>query len=435
MPRSAEGYLRRQALWYGLPGFVLTLLGVPLYVYLPNYLHEHWEVGLGVIGVALLATRLLDMLTDPLVGAWSDQRQRRLSRRGQMLLGAGVLLPGLYGLFFPVDAWLQAQPFWYLWGVGSVTFLGWTLMSVPYQALVNDATMESSAKTQLTLSREGFGIVGVVFVLALPTLLSEAPTAQVVFEWTFWTVGLALIVSLLALSRLRLPAANVSSTVAHSGFVSSLSDYRHLWHGSPGAYRLMGPYFLNNLANAFPATLFLLFVNDALALSSQAGLLLLVYFASGLLALPFWLWLSKRVGKLAAWRSSILLAVIGFFGLYWVESGDFETYLLVCVVTGLSLGADMALPASLQADVVQRLREQGQDVASRLFGLWGFLTKLALALAVGLALPLLDFLGIGSQAAIATIALWGFYAFVPVLLKVIVLIWLMKSFQKCVIEA
>jgi len=188
----------------------------------------------------------------------------------------------------------------------------------------------------------------------------------------------------------------------------------------------MGPYFLNNLANAFPATLFLLFLTHALGLSAQAGLLLLVYFLSGLLALPVWLWLAKRWGRLQAWRWSLVGALIGFSGLAWVESGDFYGYLAVCVLSGLSLGADMALPAAMQAQVVQALRDQGVEMAGRLFGLWGLLTKLALALAVGMALPLLDFLGVNDNTPMAIDALWVMYALVPWGLKVLTLGWLYR---------
>ncbi|MDR9498803.1 MAG: MFS transporter [Hydrogenovibrio sp.] len=426
MPANADPLRRSEMLRYGLPGFVLTLLGVPLYVYLPNYFHDNWQVSLGVIGAALLVTRLLDMVTDPLVGVWSDQWQARIGRRSQMALGALVLLVGLYGLFFPFEVWLQAMPFVYLFAVSSVAFLGWTLMSVPYQALVADLTTDHHAKTRLTLSREGFGLLGVVVVLALPTILSLAPTAPALFEWVWWLVLGGLVVSLSGLLRLDTVQRLDPATATRTSLWQSLYGYRRLWQQHRQAYALMGPYFVNNLANAFPATLFLLFVTHALALEPEAGPLLLVYFACGLLALPFWLWLSKRVGKLAAWRWSMITAVIGFSGLYWVEAGDYERYLLVCAVTGLSLGADMALPASLQADVVQRLREQGMDAASRLFGLWGLLTKLALAVAVGVALPWLEALGLDQATPEAVSALWVFYALIPILLKLFVLLWLQR---------
>ena len=68
---------------------------------------------------------------------------------------------------------------------------------------------------------------------------------------------------------------------------------------------------------------------------------------------------------------------------------------MVCVLTGLCLGADMALPPAIQADVADwdRLRYRRNRTAG-LFSLWNMATKLALALAAGLLLPTLAALGI-----------------------------------------
>ena len=72
----------------------------------------------------------------------------------------------------------------------------------------------------------------------------------------------------------------------------------------------------------------------------------------------------------------------------WLKTGDVGAFALICVVTGLCLGADLALPPAIQADVADwdRLRFRRNRTAG-LFALWGMATKLALALAAGLALP------------------------------------------------
>ncbi len=61
--------------------------------------------------------------------------------------------------------------------------------------------------------------------------------------------------------------------------------------------KLFFAFFINNIANAIPATLFILFVTYVLNEKDSIGVLLLVYFLSGVLALPFWYYISKRFGK------------------------------------------------------------------------------------------------------------------------------------------
>ena len=69
-------------------------------------------------------------------------------------------------------------------------------------------------------------------------------------------------------------------------------------------------------------------------------------------------------------------------------------YLAICVMSGVGLGADLALPPSLLADVIDEdeARGAGRNEGAY-FGLWSLTTKLNLALAAGIALPLLQGFG------------------------------------------
>jgi len=97
--------------------------------------------------------------------------------------------------------------------------------------------------------------------------------------------------------------------------------------------------------------------------------------------------------------------------------GDSAAFAAVCVVSGLALGADLALPPSLLADVVGR--PGAPRAAGAYFGVWTLATKFNLALAAGVALPLLGALGyapgVRDDGALAALAL--VYAIVPCVLK------------------
>jgi glycoside/pentoside/hexuronide:cation symporter, GPH family len=68
-------------------------------------------------------------------------------------------------------------------------------------------------------------------------------------------------------------------------------------------HRLILAFFLNGIANGLPATLFILFVRNVLGEEVDAGPLLLLYFISGMLAVPGWLWLSYRLASIGPGRS------------------------------------------------------------------------------------------------------------------------------------
>ena len=65
---------------YGAPGLPLALLGLPLYVFLPAVYAIDLGLGLAAVGAVLLAVRVLDVASDPLLGWSSDRTRSRVGR-------------------------------------------------------------------------------------------------------------------------------------------------------------------------------------------------------------------------------------------------------------------------------------------------------------------------------------------------------------------
>jgi Na+/melibiose symporter-like transporter len=93
---------------------------------------------------------------------------------------------------------------------------------------------------------------------------------------------------------------------------------------------------------------------------------------------------------------------------------------MVCVVSGMALGADLTLPPSLLSDDIHH--HQNHRFSGIHYACWAFMTKASLALASVVALPLLDVAGFKPQAVNTPEALGALslgYAFIPCLLKLI----------------
>ena len=93
-------------------------------------------------------------------------------------------------------------------------------------------------------------------------------------------------------------------------------------------------------------------------------------------------------------------------------------FLIVCALSGVALGTDLALPGALLAGVIAANGDRGQAEGAY-FGWWNFATKLNLALAAGLALPLLALFGYtpGTRDPQALQALTVAYCLLPCVLK------------------
>ena len=122
----------------------------------------------------------------------------------------------------------------------------------------------------------------------------------------------------------------------------------------------------------------------------------------------------------------MLLAVAAFLWVYFLPSGAATGFGLICVLSGFALGADLALPPALLAAVMARAGHSGSREGAY-FGAWSWATKMNLALAAGVALPLLEQLGYvpGTVDAGGTQALLIGYAVLPCGLKLLaaVLLW------------
>lgn len=277
---------------YGFLALPLAMLGIPLYLYLPIYYHQTYDISLALIGAALLLARVTDVITDPFIGSLSDRWAARWPRKWQLVSGFALLLFGIYQLFFPqgFDGTATESITWlWLLSWSFVTYLGWTWVQVPYLTLAAEISKVDYEKTRLASVREGLAIVGVIGVLLLPLMLDQAIESIEFFQSLFIAFVVLLVLSGALIVQLKTLQA-VSGTLIKR----PLQALWQLKNQQPHLLKLFPIYFLNNLANALPASLFVFFVADYLQLEEHKGIFLLVYFLSGLVALPVWMWLSKR---------------------------------------------------------------------------------------------------------------------------------------------
>ncbi len=392
---------------YGLMGLPLAFVALPLYVLLPNHYAREFGVPLAALGAVLLVTRLLDALIDPLLGRWCDHLFRRSARTVLAWAAAacGLLALGFLLLFFP----LTQQPQALLWSSAvllMLTYASYSAVMVAHQSwgalLAGDAVQQS----RLVAWREGLGLLGVLLASLAPVLLGLAPTVLL-----FW---LALVLGCLAWLGAPQPQ------LQHQPAAPPAAALWLPWRRAPFR-RLLAVFMLNGIASAVPATLVLFFVQDRLqAPPSLEPLVLGSYFLCAALSMPLWLHGVRRFGLARCWLAGMLLAICVFVWASGLGAGDTLPFVLICMLSGLALGADLALPGAMLSGLMARAGDLGQAQGAY-FGWWNFATKLNLALAAGLALPLLGLFGYvpGTREPQALQALGIAYGLLPCLLKLL----------------
>jgi GPH family glycoside/pentoside/hexuronide:cation symporter len=414
---------RRALLCLGLPALPLAFVALPLYVIWPHYFANRFSVSLGLIGGLLLLARTLDALLDPLLGHWSDRLFLRgnntLLKRGW--LAAIFLSTGFVVLFFP--HWLIGH---------SVTlnrlllvvlvallacYLGYSFLQISLQAWGARLGGDTDVRSRIVGWREGLALAGVILASVVPgwlgmeALVSGFVVLLALSLWAWWLAPRPEVASVADLPATQTPWWR---------------GLRQPW-GHAGFRRLLGVFMLNGIASAIPATLMLFFVQDRLQLPASAQAQFLgAYFLAAAVSVPLWLQAIARWGLRRCWLAGMLLAVAVFIWTLGLAAGDEIGYTVVCVLSGLTLGVDLIAPGAMLNGMLQSSRHDGAH-SGAYFGWWQVATKLNLALAAGVSLPLLQWLGYesGSRDAPALLALSWAYALLPCVLKLLagVLLW------------
>ncbi len=395
----------RQGVRYGALGLPLAFVALPLYVVLPNHYATEHGVPLAALGLLLLGTRLFDAVTDPWIGRWVDRWFAHSDARVLLAaaLAAAATALGFHGLFFPPVLGLGALLLWcgalLVW-----TYVAYSVLLVMHHAWGARLGGDPGQRARVVAWREGFTLAGVLVASVLPALAGIG-VASAVFAATL-VVG----VGLLSQAPRTAAAAPRPAVAPSLPLALPLRD--------PAFRRLLAIFLVNGIAAAVPATLVLFFIRDRLEAPAWEPLFLFCYFAAAALSMPLWVRAVRRLGLARAWLLGMLLAVATFVWAATLGAGDVAAFVVVCLASGFALGADLALPGALLAGVIQRAGRSGRAEGAY-FGWWGFVAKLNLALAAGLALPLLQLFGYspGSREPDALLALTLAYCVLPCLLK------------------
>jgi glycoside/pentoside/hexuronide:cation symporter, GPH family len=401
----------REGLRYGLLGLPLAFVALPLYVVLPNHYARELGAPLATLGALLLGARLFDALIDPWLGRLSDRLFARSAAHvlRVCMLCAVLLALGFVALFFPpvrgsaLLAWALAALL--------VTYTAFSMVSVAYQSWGARLGGDTMQRSRIVAWREGLGLIGVLTASILP-VVAGLPVSTSVF-----IVALALGMTAWATAQPPVVAASARTSVASGDAAPSV----WLPFTRPGFKALLAVFVLNGIASAIPATLVLFFIQDLLQAPAQwEGVFLLAYFLTAAASIPLWLRVIARRGLRQTWLVGMLLAVLVFIGAATLGPMDIAWYLLVCALSGVALGADLAAPPALLAGLIQTNGDHGSNEGAY-FGWWNFATKLNLALAAGLALPILQLFGYapGARSPQALQALVVAYCVIPCALKLI----------------
>ena len=386
---------------YSLPSIPLAAAQIAVYIAVPAIYSKIAAVGIGITGLVIMISRVIDMITDPILGTYLDRMVEKIGWKFWLLIGFPLISIGIFILFNPLDG---LEIISLLLGVIFVT-LGWTFFSIPWWGIgIAISNSNSNDRFKVVSFRELLTIPGVILGLFL--IHFSNISGEIFF-----------IISVLFLSPLfikKIPIPNISNKKGTSYFL----NIKNLFKDNSNFKYLCLSYFFIGLSNGVTSILFILFVEFIIGGSPQN--FLSIYFISAFIGLPFVYMLASKYNKKRIWTSFILLACICFLPVVFLSTNSTTLFMVICIISGFCLSADLIIPSSIQADIIYKEQQQNKNVlVGKIYSVWSFIQKLSLALSAGVCLPLLGYFGFNpSEVNTQLLPLSFAYGIIPIILRI-----------------
>jgi glycoside/pentoside/hexuronide:cation symporter, GPH family len=363
----------------------LGMAGLPVYMLAPA-LYNTLGLSLTVIGISLMMMRLIDVFLDPTLGRMID---KGVPLMPYALTGLIIGLPALFvGHYFMPPNYLLA-----LLCISSLVIsLSLSVLSISLYA----SHHQSENRQALTPYREGLLVVGVVLGAFLPPVLTQILGDR----WGYLTFSLIFIATLLLVYR----------PLIFKRHEEGLSFRAILTHKP--LLKVLTLVLVNGIPTAITSVLFFYFTQYVVK-TTLAPAFLLLFFASGVISMGFWVKKAELYGELKVLIVTIGLSPLVFFIAYFVQAGDLWLFAFVCIASGIVFGGDAVLLPLIISKTI------GEVKGGFVFGINAFLTKFTNALAVGLILPFITALGFSIEAPDNTTPIRLGYVLIPVAFKLL----------------
>lgn len=405
---------------FASPSMPLLALSLPSLIFLAPHFNTYLGLDLTTVSMIFLAARLLDIVVDPTIGSIQDRSTPSMGRRRfWMIVSTPALMVCVWIVYIALKPGASATVVTFL-----VLVMYWSYASttIAHLSWGGELQPEYHARTRTLGAIQTAGMIGYVGMLVLPAVIRAEGGSDVdavhAMGWAA-LVTLPLTVAWCVLSLKEQP----SPPQPHATLKTMVAALRE----NTALRRVLVPDLLIGVGYGVTGGLFVFLFKYYLGFEKSANTLLLIYFLAGLIGVPFWTWLGRRIGKHRALQWGCLHAAIMLAYVPFMPKGEFWIAVAVMTVAGVSQSAGTMLVRSMMADVVDEdAAKTGGQRSGLFFGL--LLTTSKVGIAVGpLTYAVLDRFGFDAKLGAANsptamAALVALYAGLPFALNLLAIV-------------
>jgi len=373
--------------------------------------------------------RIVDAFTDPAMGRISDRTRWRWGRRRPYLLMGCVPFGVSFALLWvDVPFASDLSRFAYYAAVYLIMSVAMSVCSVPYLALIPEMSRDYDERTSLNTWRAALAITGVFGAVGMSLLALRLGD-----DVRAWNLAAGIVAVWLILPWFAVHAVTWERPVDHSAPAMRLAEgLRVLWRHD--TYRILSATFITGrIAIDVVSTMLIYYVSWVLGRRGDFEYVMIVFVGVVLVAMPFWLRLSRRLDKRSVFIAGVLWwavaqAVIGFGGPEWPRWVVFA----VAAFAGVGYAVADFMPWAMLPDVIDEDEVRTGERREGLYtGMFTFLRKIGGATAVLVIGGVLDLSGydgsLEAQPGEALLAIRVLVALVPVAL-LLLSAWLARRY-------
>jgi Na+/melibiose symporter-like transporter len=374
---------------FSIAGLAIGGVQTAVVIYLPAFYAQRFGLGLTAVGAIFMVCRLLNAFSDPIIGILSDRTKTRFGQRKPWVIGGGILLMlAVAAIFMPASGAGAA----YL-AIGLLAlYLGASAFSTPLYAWAGSLSPLYHERTRNQTYLQTVVSLGLVTMVAIPLIMGQFGITDLARQIAGmgWASIAPLVVGLpiLWLFFQERPTPEARRHLGLGPAIRLLATDRVV-------LRVIGSDFFVSLGQGFRGSLLIFFVTAYMQLPLKDMLIIpLIQYGFGVFASPIWLLISRRLGKHRTLIAAEMTQIAINLCLLLLAPGQLWPLIGLTVAQGLSQGSGNLMLRSIVSDVADQERlKTGKDHSGLLFSIFNVTINAAMALAVGIALPLVGLFG------------------------------------------
>lgn len=364
---------------YSLPAIGFGYVYMVFTLYFLKFSTDVLLIAPAVIGAIFGLARLIDVVSDPLIGYLSDRTGHAMGRRRPWMLAGAIPFSAAFLMTFSPPGGLTG---WVLvcWIAVSVIvfYVCMSAFAIPHMSLGAELTENYHDRSRTFGARYVALTLGYILGLAGMAALISAE-ARGIGAAREMALSLGLLAAVLTSAAIIFSALKLREpgNRRQRGAKHLFQAYRDVF-GNRHARPVLIATLADNLGSSATGVMVFYVAEYVLGVPDYGPIVLIVWLFFSLLSVPLWVRLARRFGKRNLWIFAMVLGGLAYGSLFAVAQATIEHFLVVAALTGAAAGCGGTISPSLQGDVVDYDEYlTGERKEGSYYAVWNFVVKAA----------------------------------------------------------